>query len=220
VERKVSEASKGNDFLQDCQARHTADVKRLKKELAFETSLREGLASTLESYSCKDPVLNSSEPVRREAWVDKNDMRTRAVHVMHELPASKIHVIANFVSEDECNAIDKVAGTSLRRASVGDRGYDPQFRKAMGASIEVPWELEQEGHPIARLSRRVYDYTNHVLEGLDIQEAGQAKLKFLHYSGRGRNDTEPDHYFPHCDGACSGSMHGTGARVATMIMYW
>jgi hypothetical protein len=218
VERKVSEASERNDFLQDCQARHTADVKRLKKELAFETSLREELASTLESYSCNDNSLSTSEPVRREAWVDKNDLRTRAVHVMHELPASKIHVIHDFVGEDECNAIDKAVGTSSRRDAVGDRNL--QFRKAMTTSIEIPWEQEHEGHPIARLSRRVYEYTNHVLKDLDIQEAGQADLKFLHYSGRGRNDTEPDHHISHCDGDCSGSIHRTGKRVATMIMYW
>ena len=29
----------------------------------------------------------------------------------------------------------------------------------------------------------------------------------------------PDQYTPHCDGDCSDSIHKTGSRVATMVMY-
>lgn len=58
------------------------------------------------------------------------------------------------------------------------------------------WEKEKNGDPIARLSRRVYDYTNYVL-GLDIDEHGQEDLMSIQYFGRGANDTAPDRYTPH-----------------------
>jgi hypothetical protein len=74
----------------------------------------------------------------------------------------------------------------------------------MQAGIKVPWSQEQEDNPIARLSRRVYDYANYVLE-LDIAEHGQEDLMSIQYFGRGHNDTEPDRYTPHCDGDCTGN---------------
>jgi hypothetical protein len=140
---------------------------------------------------------------------------------MHEVDTSKIHLLENFIREDECEAILKIADESeLNSATVGRGINQARIRKAMQTNIDVPWDKEHEDHPIARVSRRVYDYTNVVLEGLDIQEGGQARPKYLHYSGRGRNDTEPDHYAPHCDFECNGSKHQQSGRVATMVLYW
>jgi hypothetical protein len=68
----------------------------------------------------------------------------------------------------------------------------------MQAGIKVQWDKEAEGDAIARLSRRVYDYTNRVL-GLGIEEHGQEDLMSIQYFGRGRNDTEPDRYTPVSD---------------------
>lgn len=89
-------------------------------------------------------------------------------------------------------------------------------RKAKQAGVRVPWDKPQ--HPLVALSQRVYNYTNHVL-GLDIQHEGQEDLMAIEYFGRGRNDTEPDRYTPHCDGDCNGQPHKTGTRMATMVMY-
>mmetsp|Transcript_727 Transcript_727/g.1007 ORF Transcript_727/g.1007 Transcript_727/m.1007 type:complete len:178 (-) Transcript_727:741-1274(-) len=88
----------------------------------------------------------------------------------------------------------------------------------MQAGITVDWAKEEEGDLIARLSRRVYDYTNNVL-GLNIQEHGQEDLMSIQYFGRGLNDTAPDRYTPHCDGDCTGLPHKAGTRMATMVMY-
>lgn len=88
----------------------------------------------------------------------------------------------------------------------------------MQAGIRVHWDKEKDGDPIARLSRRVYDYTNYVL-GLDIQEHGQEDLMSIQYFGRGANDTAPDRYTAHCDGDCDGLPHKAGTRMATIVMY-
>jgi hypothetical protein len=63
----------------------------------------------------------------------------------------------------------------------------------MQAGITVDWTKESEGDKIAILSRRVYEYTNHVL-GLGIEEHGQEDLMSIQYFGRGENDTAPDRY--------------------------
>lgn len=89
---------------------------------------------------------------------------------------------------------------NLGQATVSGGPQYSSFRKALQTNVQIPWNKEEDGHLIPRVARRVYDYTNHVLEGLNIGEHGQSGFKYLHYSGRGRDDTEPDHYDAHCDG--------------------
>lgn len=88
----------------------------------------------------------------------------------------------------------------------------------MQAGITPNWSEEADGDLVARLSRRVYDYVNYEL-GLNLGEHGQEPLMSIQYFGRGYNDTEPDRYTPHCDGACEGQAHVSGSRMATMVIY-
>jgi hypothetical protein len=144
----------------------------------------------------------------------------RDVHVMHERQASRVHLIKNFVSEEECEAMERAAKPILHRATVADGKGGSQFspsRKAMQAGIKVKWSMEADGDHIASLSRRVYDYANHVLD-LNITEHGQEDLMSIQYFGR-EDDKEPDRYMPHCDGDCHGEPHKWGTRMATMVMY-
>ena len=89
----------------------------------------------------------------------------------------------------------------------------------MQAGVRVPWERESKGDLIARVVRRLYDYTNDAV-GYNLTVEGQEDLMSIQYFGVGRNSTEsPDQYRPHCDGDCDGLPHKTGGRVATMVMY-
>mmetsp|Transcript_100016 Transcript_100016/g.149867 ORF Transcript_100016/g.149867 Transcript_100016/m.149867 type:complete len:207 (+) Transcript_100016:1-621(+) len=117
--------------------------------------------------------------------------------------------------------MEAAAKPKLHRATVADGKGGSHFsehRKAMQAGIKVPWDKETAGNPIARLSRRVYDYTNFVL-GLGIEEYGQEDLMSIQYFGRGDNETIPDRYLPHCDGDCAGLPFKMGTRMATVVMY-
>ena len=221
-----------NGIIQSCRAGGDADatcvlkgfanyVTRAREDLAFETAMRQKLADTLEHYSCTDGSLSSSEPIRLSSWEDPVQKDSYQVLIMHERSSSQIHLIENFIGQEECKAILAVADESnLSRASLAGSTMNLKFRKVMQTSVVVPWDKEEEGHPIVRVSRRVYDYTNHALPGLNISQVGQSDLKYLHYTGRGRNDTEPDHYTAHADANCDGSRHQRGQRVATMVMYW
>lgn len=209
------------ELIQCVQSGVATTLVKVNEEIAFQADIRKKIAANLENYTCVDESTNSTEDLRTEDWFSSKSKTNYKVHVKHDRPASKIHVIENFIRPDECKAMEMAAIKDLHQATVADGKGGSRYsenRKAMQAGIKVPWEKENKDDPIARLSRRVYDYTNHVLN-LDIKEFGQEDLMSIQYFGRGRNDTEPDRYTPHCDGDCTGLQHKFGSRMATMVMY-
>lgn len=177
-------------------------ITKANEEIAFQAKVRTEMAEQMENYTCADLSLDSSPSLENTTWVSAKDKTTRKVKIMLNRNASKIHVIENFIGEDECNAMEAAAKKLLHRATVADGKGGTQLsehRKAMQAGIKVPWNQESRGNLIARLSRRVYEYTENVLK-LGIDEFGQEDLMSIQYFGRGINDTEPDRYTPHCDG--------------------
>lgn len=221
------EAAKGDgdkamaamDALVSCVEGQVAEsLSKANEEIAFQENIRKGMGELMENYTCADETLDSSDPVRDETWRPKNG-KARTSHIMLDRPASKIHVVEEFIGEEECEAMELAAKPKLHKATVADGKGGSHFsenRKAMQAGIKVHWDKEKSGDPIARLSRRVYDYVDHVL-GLGIDEHGQEDLMSIQYFGRGVNDTAPDRYTPHCDGDCTGLPHKTGTRMATMV---
>ena len=170
-----------------CVLKRFADyVRATQEQQTFEAKNREKLGLQLEAYACSDKTAVSSEPIRHDSWRDWN------VKVMHERPASKIHLINGFVSEEECQNMLLDANERPVAPGTLSKGYNAgqRFRRVMQNDVEPANHAE--------VARRVYDYAKHVLEGLDISEQGQARFKYLRYTGRGRNETNPDHYSSHC----------------------
>ena len=199
-----------------------ATIAKANEELNFQNRIRKRIAAKMENYTCANSKENTSAPVDTDYWLSEKDNAYYAVQIMLNRPASRIHVIENFITQEECDAMEEAARPRLHRATVADGkggSHYSEHRKAMQAAIKVPWYMEKEGNPIARLSRRVYDYADRVL-GLGIKENGQEDLMSIQYFGRGENDTAPDRYMPHCDSECIGTPHKIGNRIATMVMYW
>ena len=209
------------EYLASCVEQKVArQLEEANKEIAFQAKMRTEIAGLLENYTCVDDTVPESPDLGSEVW-HSNQGVSRTVHIKHDRPSSQIHVIEDFIEDEECQAMEEAARATLHRATVADGKGGSRLsvsRKAMQAGISVPWAKEADGNPIARLSRRVYDYANHVL-GLGIEEHGQEDLMSIQYFGRGLNDTAPDRYTPHCDGDCSGLPHKPGTRMATMVMY-
>jgi len=210
------------DYLAECVEDEVAvTFSKANEEINFQAKIRTNMAEFMENYTCFDTDLNTTEAVRKEYWHSFRDRRYRQVEVLLDRPASKIMFVDNFISQDECDAMSEAARTKLHKATVADGKGGSEYsehRKAMQAGIKVNWEKEESGDKIAILSRRVYDFTNHILD-LDIEENGQEDLMSIQYFGRGLNDTAPDRYTPHCDGDCTGVPHKSGTRMATMVMY-
>jgi len=195
------------------------DFEEFNEEIAFHSEVRTAMGEALENYTCADEDSKDTKPHETRVWNHKGANYT--VNVMVERMNSKIHVVENFINEDECAAMEKAAKPYLHKATVADSDGGSQLsenRKALQAGIKVPWDKEAKGNPIAVLSRRVFDYTNYAT-GLELEHHGQEDLMSIQYVGRGETEKAPDRYMPHCDGSCTGLNHKAGGRVATMVMY-
>jgi len=189
------------------------------EEIAFQTSVRKSMGELFEDYTCADHDLPTTAAKETDLWVHNNQRYN--VEILHNRPASKIHLIKNFISPAQCEAMEKTAAPQLHSATVADGKGGSELspnRKALQAGIKIPWDLESKGDHLAEISRKVYDYTEYVL-GMGIDEHGQEDLMSIQYVGRGDDDKEPDRYMPHCDGDCNGLDFKTGNRMATVVMY-
>lgn len=204
--------------VEDTVAEHMI---KANEEIKYQAELRSKLAEKLENYTCSDYDLPSTAPLRTEYWHHHDSKYTRKVDVLIDRPASRVHVIQNFISPDECAAMEESGRHLLHKATVangkGGSELSPN-RKAMQAGIHIPWEREKEGNLLTKISRRVYDYTENVLS-MGIDEHGQEDLMSIQYKGRGIKDKEPDRYMPHCDGECKGMPFRQGQRMATIVIY-
>jgi len=218
-----SVALRALDGFTSCLAENvTHTLQQINHDLSLEEiEIRRNMAAQLENYTCADANLPTTAPLYTIPWTHELTNVTFSVGIVHERQHSKIHVLENFISREECAAIEEAGKATLHKATVADGKGGSQYspnRKAMQAGIKVPWEKEAEGDLIAAVSRRVLDYANHVL-GLNLKEPGQEDLMSIQYFGRGLEDPSPDQYTPHCDGDCTGLKHKIGGRVATMVMY-
>ena len=198
-------------------------LEKATEEVSFQAQIRKGLGAIMENYTCADHGLGSTDPIRVSEWnrTEGATTVTREVKVMLDRPSSRVHVIEDFITDEECQAMEEAALPKLHQATVADGKGGSEIsiaRKALQAGIKVPWNLEESGNGIATISRKVYEYVNHVLN-LGIDELGQEDLMSIQYEGRGSDEKEPDRYTPHCDGECEGLEFKPGNRMATVVMY-
>jgi hypothetical protein len=194
-------------------------MEKANEEIAFQAQIRQKMAEGYENYTCADYDMPTTEAVETTSWIYKG--ARREVDILLDRPASKVHFVKNFITAEECEAMEQSAQRTLHRATVADGKGGSELspnRKAMQAGIKIPWALEKDGNLLTTLSRKVYDYVNHVLD-MDIEEHGQEDLMSIQYFGRGEDEEEPDRYTPHCDGDCNGMEFKHGNRMATMVMY-
>ena len=242
-QQQQQQSSSSSISIKDCvhqQLSHA--IAATRDDISYFRQVRTRQGSQWEDYACEDFALETSPALEERVWVDpattsgSEAPNDKPVRVLHDYSSSQIHVLEDFISPDECDAILQESEDYLHRAKVHDgKGGDhfSDHRKAWQAGIEVDWDYELEednayysaeemvDHYIAKVSRRVYDYTNHVLPGLDISHPGQENLMSIQYFGNNKTTTEPpDRYAPHCDGECNGRPHKRGTRMATMVMYW
>jgi 2OG-Fe(II) oxygenase superfamily len=227
-------------FIVTCLEQKTTDLLVLyNEELSFQRELRKTVAHWSENYTCADPMRTTTPAQRNTTWAyqDSSDAPrvVRHVGILHEHSASQIHVIENFISPEECQAIQEAANPILHRGTVADgKGGSTMSknRKAWQAGISVQ-DYKNPKDPIANVKRRLYAYANHAA-GYNMTLDGQEDIMSIQYFGLNSSTvgrpskvvvhdddvlTTPDQYTPHCDGDCTNELHKTGSRVATMVMY-
>ena len=196
---------------------HEIEIKN--KEIHDQEELRTEIGVQWEEYTCSDFNLPTTTAKSTHRWNYRG--KEHDVGVLLDRDEAKIHYVKNFITPEECAAIEAAAAPTLHRATVADGSggsHLQKSRKAMQAGVRVPWERESEGDHIASISRKLYTYINDAT-GYNLQPDGQEDLMSIQYFGRGLDDPEPDRYMPHCDGQCDGLKFQEAGRVATMVMY-
>lgn len=194
-------------------------IEKFNQEIKEQSDLRMNIGGQWEEYTCAEFDLPTTSPKSIHSWNYQG--KQHAVGVLLDRDEAKIHFIKNFITPEECAAIEAAAAPTLHKATVADGSggsHLQKSRKAMQAGVHVPWEREADGDPIASVARKLYAYINEAT-GYNIQIDGQEDLMSIQYFGRGLNDPEPDRYMPHCDGQCDGQKFQDAGRVATMVMY-
>jgi hypothetical protein len=103
----------------DCMEERTTEAIIVKsEELHFQSDLRKKLSSIAENYTCTDPTRETTEPIRTEVWTHNGV--TRQVGILHDRPSSQIHILHNFISREECDAVERAAKPLLHRGTVAD----------------------------------------------------------------------------------------------------
>jgi hypothetical protein len=90
------------------------EIEKANEEITFQAHVRKNMAGLLENYTCADELLNTTEPRDVLQW------EGREVKVMIDRPASKIHVVENFITAEECKAVEEAARPILHDATVAD----------------------------------------------------------------------------------------------------
>jgi hypothetical protein len=109
-----------NDLVACVELGVTEALTKANEELAFQSQLRKGMASQMENYTCVDLSLDTTPSLEDKIWNSAKDGKGRKVRVLLDRPASRIHVIENFISEEECKAMSLSAEPKLHRATVAD----------------------------------------------------------------------------------------------------
>ena len=188
------------------------------EELSFQRQLRRDVANLGENYTCADSTKETSEPKQVTSWTYEDHNRT--VGILHSRPDSQIHILQDFITPDECTAIQEAAAATLHRGTVADGKGGSKLsenRKAWQAGLSVKnWQSTTD--PIASVKRRIFAYANHAT-GYNMTIPGQEDIMSIQYFGEGVDNPAPDRYMPHCDGDCDLLPHKRGGRVATMVIY-
>lgn len=179
-------------------------VKEKTDEISFQQNLRHDMGSKLVNYACVDPNVTMAESIENKTWTHQD--RHHKIKMLLDRPTSKIAYIEDFITPEECAAVE--AGVVLKDVN----GANGLYAKKGG--MDIDWTLPPSD-PLLTLSSRMYAYVADVLRlGLGSENAEQ--IFMLHYPG---NAEKPSRYDPHCDGACDGSVHVKGERIATIIAY-
>jgi hypothetical protein len=192
-----------NELLKCIDTSVESAIKAKKNEIDFQKNLRFEMGSKLGAYSCVDPNVTMSSSIENKTWT--NEGKKLNVQVFFDRPASKITYIQDFITQEECHEIESAVSFE------DSNGVNGLFARKGG--IEIPFH--QRTSKITSLAHRMYAYAADLMR-IQLQTENSEQIFMLHYPGNLEN---PSRYEPHCDGACDGSQHKEGERVATMIAY-
>lgn len=131
-----------NQFIDDLatcvQKSVSGELLKAAEEINFQTNIREHLGKSWESYICDDNTLDTTEETEEKYFKKKYPVKVLLDH-----PASRIHLIENFITDEECRVFEDEAKELLPVATESDFNgkilQNSDNSKVMQAAITVPW---------------------------------------------------------------------------------
>lgn len=169
------------------------------------------ISELLRNKTCDDDFAVSSPALDTVPFMDSfgHDME---VSTLFNESHAKVFLVDKFLTETERLEMVARARPHLTTATVnevGDNNAVSQYRRSQAANVIPDWDNPDD---VARKAFvRVFEVLDEFSDyGLDI--VGQEPFSVIQY-------LPSQEYRPHCDGACDGTPHMHGGRVATMLIY-
>lgn len=197
--------------LQRCMEAETREaVYPIAKTLKEVQKIKRRMATKMRDYVCANTSVETTPPMHTSTWAYEG----KEYNVNHVFDAEgvKIKTIDGFVSDEECEFFMSAAESKLARTTISDengKAVSSTTRKASAAYVapQRSWSRDTA----AKVQDRIFAFTNAVTD-LRLKVEGQEGFSVIKYD-------PSDEYMQHCDGACDGTKHKEGGRVATAVMY-
>mmetsp|Transcript_2652 Transcript_2652/g.3626 ORF Transcript_2652/g.3626 Transcript_2652/m.3626 type:complete len:463 (+) Transcript_2652:61-1449(+) len=201
------------DAFSECLSEDVAEeITQLSESKSTMVTYRDLMASRLRNYTCADETMETSTPIKTYTKVLQN--KKYVVDVLLDAPHSKIWLVDDFISPEECEVFFEHGSTRLARATVAGEDGSSEIsihRRANQASYDFKLKDHPEEDPLWPLFNRVLDMVNYHA-GYNLQPEGQEYFTIIQYN-------KDDEYTPHCDGSCDNNEYIKAGRVATAVLY-
>ncbi len=132
----------------DCIARNmTAKVESIRESMTYLDKSRNRISQRLRNYTCADHSLASTPSLRRYDMYVPSLRDWIPIDVLLDTPNAKIWTIDEFISEEECQQLMRVAWPNLLRATIaapnGSNVVSPHRR-----AQQARYTLQQENDPL------------------------------------------------------------------------
>lgn len=90
------------------------------KKIRTQNRILHTISAKWENYTCSDCTRPTINPIASSSWTDVKTNKTYPIQLLHSRAASKVHIIDNFATDEECFALGKAAQNNLHLATTED----------------------------------------------------------------------------------------------------
>jgi hypothetical protein len=178
---KNCEGMKGDEYGSCVAAAVVDDIDRLSDAKSTAEKYLSSAASRLRNYTCADETRNSTKPISHyDTYVGDTKY---TINVLQDIDSAKIWYVDNFVTQEECDILEKHGRPLLRRATVAGQDGNSivsEHRKAQQAQYNSHF-IKYGDDPLWNLSQRILAVANGH-GGFRMNYEGQEGFTIIQYN--------------------------------------
>lgn len=184
--KKCEAENEGEGFISCVSEGAIDEMTLLSQSQARLNKYRDAIAFRLRNYTCADPAMGTSIPTSSYDFVwqpMEGPEVSYAVNIFLDTDHAKIWSVENFLTDAECETLEKVGRPILRRATVAAEdgtSMVSENRKAQQASYHTH-QTNFEADPLFDLQQRILALTNYHAN-LSLTAEGQEGFTIIQYN--------------------------------------